>query len=610
MANTIELFKSFVYGMADYIARHNANYSLIESSLNQVLGQLTGQSGSLSVPWGLQEIFDRRGLIGVASYDFAEGQLSGPDYNFSVSPGAYWNAGQFYRKTTASSLSLAGKATGTYYLNLDGAGNPMVSSSPDGTTTRQFAWDAGSHRISAKALYSGVNLLFDGDDYHDLLDSAARSKSFTSVAARLEEIEQLLAEMGGYYAFDRKDGLNFYYKAGKVRNDSAIYDSPAGHVTCSAGQSNYVEVDPANGNVSVNQTGFTAGRIPSYLVVTDASSITAITDKRTWAVYGAGGGGGGGHTQNTDLGTTGNTFILNLDETAEPSQDCKLEVERGTSPNVAVRWNEATDKWEYTEDGDNWKGLGEVNLDLGVQELSRYMAKENPDLVLEELNRGSSSDYEDLDLSSYLHAPQGVQAVALRVIFWDETPGNEVNIRFKKKGSPSAPPLAYTVWSGLNDPGTIILPVDEDLVVQFLVSASGPDSAGLRVFLLGYFEKVTGVGTQDMTFTRDGQAVPAGSAVQFNLPAFCNRGLVHYLKVEETGGLLAGNYNLELHGKDTFDSLFYKAEGISPSPAFEDWLPFWVQDYDRSRELHLKIRNNDLDHQGTFKITLNLEMFD
>jgi hypothetical protein len=430
MANTIELFKSFVYGMADYIARHNANYSLIESSLNQVLGQLTGQSGSLSVPWGLQEIFDRR------------------------------------------------------------------------------------------------------------------------------------------------------------------------------------EVDPANGNVSVNQTGFTAGRIPLYLVVTDASSITTITDKRTWAVYGAGGGGGGGHTQNTDLGTTGNTFTLNLDEAAEPSQDCKLEVERGTSPNVAVRWNEATDKWEYTEDGSNWKGFGEVNLDLGVQELTRYVPKENPDLVLEELNRGSSSDYEDLDLPSYLDAPQGVQAVALRVIFWDETPGNEVNVRFKKKGSAAVPPLAYTVWSGLNDPGTIILPTDDDLVVQFLVSASGSDSAGLRVFLLGCFEKVTGVGTQDKTFTRDGLEVPAGSAVQLNLTGCCNRGLVHYLKVEETGGLITGTYSLEIHGKDTFDALLYKAEGMTPSPPFEDWLPFWVQDRDGSRELHLKIRNNDLDHQGTFKITLNLEMFD
>jgi hypothetical protein len=80
--------------------------------------------------------------------------------------------------------------------------------------------------------------------------------------------------------------------------------------------------------------------------------------------------------------------------------------------------------------------------------------------------------------------------------------------------------------------------------------------------------------------------------------------------VEETGGLIAGTYSLEIHGRDTFDALLYKAEGMTPNPPFEDWLPFWVQDRDGSRELHLKIRNNDLDHGGTFKITLNLEMFD
>ena len=74
-------------------------------------------------------------------------------------------------------------------------------------------------------------------------------------------------------------------------------------------------------------------------------------------------------------------------------------MERGTAPNVAIRWNETTDRWEYTEDGANWKEFGEVNLDLGVQELTKYVAKENPDLVLEELNRGSSVDYEDLDLA-------------------------------------------------------------------------------------------------------------------------------------------------------------------------------------------------------------------
>jgi hypothetical protein len=191
LATAYSLFKSFAAGMVDYIARHNSNYALIESALNAMQSQLTGQAaGVLAVPLGVQEIFDRRGLMGIGSYDFNEGALTGPDYNFTVQAGAYYNAGTFYHKAGTSTLAMAGLAAGTYYLNLDSAGNPLVAATPDGTTSRQFSWNGSS--ISAKALYAGVNVLFDGDDYADMLTSAARAKTFQRVADRLEEIETLL----------------------------------------------------------------------------------------------------------------------------------------------------------------------------------------------------------------------------------------------------------------------------------------------------------------------------------------------------------------------------------------------------------------------------------
>ena len=190
----IELFKAWVYGQKDYIARLVEVCTDVETYLNQIFAQLTGQSGALAVPLGLQEIFDRRGLIGVGSYDFNNATLSGPDYNFSVAAGAYYNAGVFYHKAAASTLSMAGRSTGTFYVGLDASGNPLVQTSPDATTTRQFSWSSNTHAISAKAVYAGVAVLFDGDEYADMLTSAARAKSFTKVADRLEEIEVLLGK--------------------------------------------------------------------------------------------------------------------------------------------------------------------------------------------------------------------------------------------------------------------------------------------------------------------------------------------------------------------------------------------------------------------------------
>ena len=52
-----------------------------------------------------------------------------------------------------------------------------------------------------------------------------------------------------------------------------------------------------------------------------------------------------------------NIIVLNNNETGAPSANAGLEVERGTSTNVLVRWNETTDKWEATNDGSTYGNL-------------------------------------------------------------------------------------------------------------------------------------------------------------------------------------------------------------------------------------------------------------
>ncbi|MBU4354895.1 MAG: hypothetical protein KJ822_06055, partial [Proteobacteria bacterium] len=568
---SVSLFKAFVQGMTDYIVKHNANYALVETNLNYLLGMVTGQAGGdISVPPGLKEVFDRQGLIGIGSYGFNAGTLTGPSYNLTVAAGAYWSGatGNFRSRATPTSISMSGQATGTYYVYLDASGNPVVGISALADTVWQFAWNSSTHVVSAKALFAGVSILFDGDDYADQLTSTARNKSFTKVADRLEAIEQLLAEMSGFYAEDPDNhaGLDFYYLAGKVRNDSVIYDTVAGHVTLADDDTNYVEVDPADGTVSANGTGFTSGQIALFQVVTASGAITNVTDVRTWALAGTGGCGGGGHTQNTDIGTTSPAFTLNNDATGAPTQDCKLEVKRADETNVALKWNETENKWQYTNDGANWYNLGDITVALGAQELTKYVPVDDPQEVWTETNRGASIDWEDLDLSSFISAMQGCSAVVLRVFFWDSAPGPGVNVQFRKKDAPALPTLAYSAWKDEYDPRTLIVPVDADLVCQFFVNASGVDTANLRVFLLGYFEKVIGVGTQDRTFTPLPITVAASSNAAVNQASFMNRGLVHYLKVAETGGLVFGTYAIEIFARDTFqdEDLLYKAVGIRP----------------------------------------------
>jgi hypothetical protein len=55
------------------------------------------------------------------------------------------------------------------------------------------------------------------------------------------------------------------------------------------------------------------------------------------------------NTETTTLND--NIIVLNNNETGAPSQNAGLEVERGTSANVSLLWNESSDQWTATNDG-------------------------------------------------------------------------------------------------------------------------------------------------------------------------------------------------------------------------------------------------------------------
>jgi hypothetical protein len=81
---------------------------------------------------------------------------------------------------------------------------------------------------------------------------------------------------------DTTTGLAWGWKAGSLRVGNAVHDIAADALALTASATNYVELDPADQTVKVNQSGFTAGRIPLREVTTDGSSQTGSSDKRAW----------------------------------------------------------------------------------------------------------------------------------------------------------------------------------------------------------------------------------------------------------------------------------------------------------------------------------------
>ena len=56
-------------------------------------------------------------------------------------------------------------------------------------------------------------------------------------------------------------------------------------------------------------------------------------------------------------GTNELEFQLNRDHVGIPSSDCMFSVNRGSLANVAIRWNESENTWQYTNDGSLWRSF-------------------------------------------------------------------------------------------------------------------------------------------------------------------------------------------------------------------------------------------------------------
>jgi len=67
-----------------------------------------------------------------------------------------------------------------------------------------------------------------------------------------------------------------------------------------------------------------------------------------------------------------NIITLNSTASAAPVLDAGLEVERGSSTNVSIKWNEGLDKWQFTNDGITYEDLGASSASVNQKVTNFY----------------------------------------------------------------------------------------------------------------------------------------------------------------------------------------------------------------------------------------------
>jgi hypothetical protein len=118
------------------------------------------------------------------------------------------------------------------------------------------------------------------------------------------------------------------------------------------------EIDTTSGNLTIDSAGGTV-TVDDNLVVSGNLTVSGTTT-----------------SINTEtLTVDDNIIVLNNNVTATPTENAGIEIERGTSANVLVRWNETNDKWEFTNDGTTYRDIAALGtIALGTDTTGNYMS--------------------------------------------------------------------------------------------------------------------------------------------------------------------------------------------------------------------------------------------
>ena len=74
----------------------------------------------------------------------------------------------------------------------------------------------------------------------------------------------------------------------------------------------------------------------------------------------------------TELLIEDNFLTLNYSASATPTENAGIEIERGSSNNVSILWNEGSDKWQFTNDGVTYEDLGASSASVNQKASNFY----------------------------------------------------------------------------------------------------------------------------------------------------------------------------------------------------------------------------------------------
>jgi hypothetical protein len=188
----------YAVGDTNYVAKLNTNAAVVEAAFNNLERQLAVVQGGKAP--GLDDIWKNSGLIGTSSYIVT--LISDTDLSFTSGSVWHLNPQIRARQTTNQTITFVGKATGTYFVNVDIAGIVTISTAAAPIAIYSVLW-SNPNLTNITRL---VPYLLDGTDYSAMLSSTTLGV-FTKVADRLSAMEDLAGANTSYVDGFAKSGV-------------------------------------------------------------------------------------------------------------------------------------------------------------------------------------------------------------------------------------------------------------------------------------------------------------------------------------------------------------------------------------------------------------------
>ena len=301
-------------GTVAYTANKLSAFAATTSS--ELLGVISDETGSGALVFGTSPAITTS--LTTPSTTFALVNTTATTVNFAGAATAI-NIGASSAVTTVNGkLTVAGAYANTHLTTY---GSMFI----DGTSTNNIVQASSNTRLQGIGLWStgGTGRVYNsGGDFEILVGTTLRDQDTPT---------------GGTTALT----INGTTGAVQLASDLAVN---GGDITTSATTFNLLNATATTLNIGGAATTLSIGAATGTTTVNNALTVSGnLTVSGTTT------------TVNTEtINLADNVITLNSNEAGTPSQNAGIEVERGTSTNVAFQWNETTDVWEYTVDGTNY----------------------------------------------------------------------------------------------------------------------------------------------------------------------------------------------------------------------------------------------------------------